>query len=62
MKVIVDQETCTGCELCVQTCPEALKMEGDKAVGYADPIPAESEDSAKQAADDCPVGAIQIQE
>ena len=34
MKAVVDKETCTGCGLCEQTCPEVFKMEDDKAVAY----------------------------
>jgi ferredoxin len=62
MKAIVDQETCTGCTLCTQTCPEVFKMEDDKAVVCADPVPTDSEETCRQAADDCPVDAISIEE
>lgn len=61
MKAIVDQETCVGCELCVQVCPEVFKMEADKAVAYADPVPEEASTACQQAADDCPVTAILVQ-
>lgn len=26
MKAFVDQDVCTGCELCVDTCPEVFEM------------------------------------
>ncbi len=29
MKAIVNQDECTGCELCVQTCPEVFEMADD---------------------------------
>ncbi|OHD67927.1 MAG: ferredoxin [Spirochaetes bacterium RBG_16_49_21] len=61
MKAKVDPDTCTGCELCTQTCPEVFKMEGDVAVAYVNPVPKEYEDLAKQAADECPVEAISIE-
>jgi ferredoxin len=61
MKAKVDPDTCTGCELCTQTCPEVFKMEGDVAVAYTNPVPPESEQLAKQAADECPVEAISIE-
>ncbi len=62
MKAIVDQETCTGCELCVQTCPEVFKMEGDKAVAHVDHVPQETAATCKQAAEGCPVDAIKVEE
>ncbi|MFP4473692.1 MAG: ferredoxin [Candidatus Omnitrophota bacterium] len=62
MKAIVDKETCTGCELCTQTCPEVYEMQGDVAVVTADPVPEDAELVAKQAAEDCPVEAITIEE
>lgn len=62
MKAIVNKETCTGCELCTQICPEDFKMEGDKAVSVMDQVPAEVEKTCRQAADECPVEAISIQE
>lgn len=61
MKAIIDADLCSGCELCTQTCPEVYEMEGDVAVVKVDPIPEELEDSAKEAADDCPVEAIRIE-
>lgn len=60
MKVKVDPTLCTACELCVQTCPEVFRMEGDTAMAYVDPVPAQYEKSAKEAAQDCPVEAIAI--
>ncbi len=60
MKAKVDPALCTGCELCVQTCPEVFRMEGDVAVAYVDPVPAQYEKPAKEAADDCPAEAISI--
>ena len=60
MKAIVDQDTCIGCALCVETCPEVFKMEGDKAVGYVVVVPKESEGSCNAAVDGCPGTAISI--
>lgn len=62
MKAIIDQDTCTGCSLCESTCPEVFKMEGDKVVVVVDAVPESAADSCKQAAQDCPVEAIKIEE
>lgn len=58
MKVRVDPNICIGCTLCVQTCEEVFKMEGDKAIAYVSPVPDEFEAACRQAVDECPVAAI----
>jgi ferredoxin len=60
MKAIVNEDTCIGCGLCESVCPEVFKMNGDKAVVYVNPVPAQAEASCKQAVDECPVVAISI--
>ena len=62
MKAIVDGDLCTACGLCEETCPEVFKVGDDIAEVIADPIPADAEASAKEAAADCPVEAIKIEE
>ena len=62
MKVVVDEETCVGCETCVETCPEVFEMSGDKVIVKADEVPEDVVDSCKEAAENCPVEAIQIEE
>lgn len=61
MKAKVDPDVCIGCGLCPTTCPEVFRMEDDKAVAYADPVPAGAEETCKKAAEECPVTAIAIQ-
>ena len=61
MKASIDQEMCTGCSLCEQTCPEVFKIEDDKAVAYVDEVPVEAEETCKQAAEDCPVECITVE-
>lgn len=62
MKAIVNADTCIGCTLCTQVCPEVFKMEGDKAVTVVDAVPENLKDSAANAAQQCPVNAISIEE
>jgi len=64
VKAIVDAETCTGCGVCAETCPEVfeLKEEEDIARVIADPVPAEVAESCREAADGCPVDAIRLEE
>ena len=60
MKVRVE-DTCTACELCIDTCPEVFEMGPDTAQVIVDKVPAEFEDAVQQAADECPVEAIVIE-
>ncbi len=60
MRVRVE-ESCTACGLCVDTCPDVFSMGDELAEVIADPVPAEFEASAQQAADECPVEAIIVE-
>ena len=55
------EDTCTACGLCVDTCPEVFEMGDVMAQVIVDEVPAEFEDAAQQAADECPVEAISIE-
>ena len=59
MKYYVN-ENCIGCGLCVSICPEVFTM-ADTGVSVAieSEVPAEYESKAKDAAEGCPVNAIQ---
>jgi ferredoxin len=62
MKARVDAELCTGCGLCVDTCPDVFEMRDDKAVVKVSSIPSKSVDCSKEAANNCPVEAISVEE
>ena len=63
MMATVDVEACTGCELCVDTCPEVFEMNDDGiAVVKLNPVPPEAQASCQEAADGCPSEAIAIAE
>lgn len=58
MKATVDAEACIGCGLCADTCAEVFEMADDVAKVIVDEVPADAEDSCKEAAESCPVDAI----
>lgn len=60
MKARVDPSTCTGCGLCTDTCPQVFEMDGDVAKAKVSVVPLEVETLCREAADACPVEAIEI--
>ena len=62
MKAIVDRDTCTGCGLCCDTCPEVFQMDNDVAKVLVATVPASAADTCREAAEGCPVEAIAIEE
>lgn len=61
MKVVIDNDLCTGCELCVTTAPDVFEMGDDNIARVkADEVPAGSEDAAQEAAANCPVECIKV--
>ncbi|MFH0952824.1 MAG: ferredoxin [Verrucomicrobiota bacterium] len=63
MKVTIDRDTCTGCELCTTLCPDVFEMGDDNlATVKGGDIPASAVDSVKEAASSCPVECIKIVE
>lgn len=58
-KVTVDQELCTGCGLCSDTCPDVFELGDD---GFAHVKNADSPNcDLKKVAEDCPVEAIKVE-
>lgn len=59
MKYCVNDE-CIGCGLCAGTCPEVFSMsDAGVAVAIEAEVPEGALDSAAEAKDGCPVGAIE---
>ncbi len=62
MKATVDRDTCIGCGVCPSVCPEVFEMDDENiAIVKVDEVPAELEDSAKEAEEACPVEAIRVE-
>ena len=57
-KLFVDLEECTGCNLCVETCPDVFDLNDDGLAVITDPNGA-SDDEIQQCIDDCPVTCIE---
>ena len=64
MRVRVDEMKCRTAGICVKLCPEVFRFqEGSKrAAVMVDDIPSKFWDACRKAADQCPNGAITIQE
>jgi len=62
MRASVDPELCTGCELCVENCPDVFEMDDEAAKVKVDEIPDDQMDCVRSAAEDCPVEAISVEE
>ncbi|OGV38336.1 MAG: ferredoxin [Lentisphaerae bacterium GWF2_45_14] len=60
MKANVNEDTCIGCGLCADTCPEVFVMENSIAKVKVPEVPPEYGDCCREAADECPVEAISI--
>ncbi len=62
MKVEVDEDLCICSTRCEQMCPELFQVVGSVAEVQADPVPPGLEDKCREAARECPAGAINILE
>ena len=63
MKATVDPDLCIGCGVCPNLAPDVFEM-NDEGIAEVkvDTVPAELEDVAKEAAEECPSEAITIEE
>jgi len=62
MKAVVDAEECTGCGLCVDTCPVVFEMDNAVAKVLVVSVPEDAIATCREAAANCPVEAINIEE
>lgn len=56
--VLLDQEECTGCESCVELCPEVFGFDEENEVAYVIDAETGSEEDIQEAIDSCPVECI----
>ena len=62
MRVCMKREDCIGCQFCTDVAPDVFRMNGESAECFGDGELTESNiDSATEAAEGCPVGAISIE-
>jgi ferredoxin len=60
MKVEINQDECTGDQICVDLCPEVFEMDGDVAKVIVDEVPEDVEDAAREAVESCPAECIKL--
>lgn len=62
MKAKADKDTCIACGLCPTICGEVFQIGADgKAEAVKDEVPDHCEEAAQEAADSCPVNAIEVE-
>lgn len=59
MSIKVDQNKCIGCGRCTELCPAVFRLNAD---GKSEVIEEKNLECALQAADECPVEAIFVEE
>ena len=62
MRVTVDQDECSACGVCSDTCPEVFELDDETLKVKVDPVPDELEESCREAVEGCPTEAIKIEE
>ncbi len=59
MKLVVNQDECIGCGMCIDICPEVFKYNSEnKSECTVDEIPENLKEKSQEAKDVCPVEAI----
>lgn len=63
MKADVNKDICIGCGACTAICPNVFEMDDDGHASVKTAVLNDADkDSAKDAAESCPVGAITTEE
>lgn len=62
MKVSIKEKECVGCGLCEDTCPKVFEVKDGVAHVLVASVPADCEEACRQAAEDCPVSVIVLED
>ena len=62
MKVVVDEEVCLGCGLCVGMCDTVFQMNDANKSEVIKEVESSEEEAVQNAVDSCPVSAISCEE
>ncbi len=62
MNAIINRSGCISCGLCTQICPEVFNLADDGLAEVCGEITDENMNTAKEAAEGCPVAVIAIEE
>jgi ferredoxin len=60
VKAIILEDQCTGCGICPNICPDVFELEGAVASVKTNPVPDGLVDECRDAAESCPVQAIEL--
>jgi ferredoxin len=60
MKAVIDRDGCIACGLCTELCPEVFRMADDGLAEVYSDITPETEETAAEAADNCPTSVISV--
>ena len=60
MRACINREECIGCQYCTDICSDIFRMNGKSAECFGD-VTESNIDAATEAAEGCPVGAIEIE-
>lgn len=61
-RVVIDTEECTGCETCVELCPDVFEFNEDDEVAVVIQEEGGDEDCINEAIETCPVECIHWEE